>query len=59
MILIVDEKVLAVILYMKNISLISSENGVILNVLPSYQGLETTIGVVDRPPLCYYHENSN
>jgi hypothetical protein len=36
MILIIDETVLAVIVHLKNITLMSAKNGEILNILPSY-----------------------
>lgn len=36
MILIVNETILAVVLYMKNITLVSAEKGEIINILPSY-----------------------
>lgn len=56
MILIIDETVLAVILYMKNITLMSAKNGEVLNVLPSYA--YTSKPNFYENPLFYYSNSA-
>jgi hypothetical protein len=57
MILITQEKVLAVILFMKNITLISVQYGEIINVLPSFAKLDTD-KIFYGNPLFYYNNTS-